>query len=55
MRLLKVLIAACFVASMSLAVVGCERKGPAEKIGESVDEAAEDAGKAVRDIEIETN
>ena len=36
------LILACLLLPMSMAFLGCEDKGPAEKAGEKVDEAAEE-------------
>lgn len=41
-------IAAIMIASLTF--LGCERQeGPAEEVGESLDEAAEEAGEAVED------
>ncbi len=34
---------------LSLALIGCEDKGPAEKAGEAIDKAVEDVGDAVKD------
>jgi hypothetical protein len=36
------------VASSAL-LAGCEKKGPAEKAGETIDRAAKDTGEAVKD------
>ncbi len=33
-----------------MGIVGCEEKGPAEKAGKKMDEAAEDAAKKVNDL-----
>lgn len=40
---------AALTVAMSLAVAGCEEEGPAERAGETVDEAIEDAGEAMED------
>ena len=37
------------IAVMSIGVVGCEKQGPAEEFGENVDEAVNDAGRAIED------
>ncbi|MGE9268079.1 MAG: hypothetical protein ACQKBY_08275 [Verrucomicrobiales bacterium] len=34
---------------VALTLSACEKKGPAEKAGEKIDEAVEDAGDAVED------
>ena len=45
----KIMIALVLVVSV-LGTVGCEEKGPAEKAGKKMDEAAEDAAKKVNDL-----
>ena|SRR5690554_4480368 len=42
------LILASVFASM-FALAACEQKGPAEKLGENIDEATQDVGNAVED------
>lgn len=37
------------IALPTLALTGCEDKGPAEKAGESIDEAVQDTKRAVED------
>lgn len=37
------------LAMLTLGFVGCEKKGPAERAGESIDEAAEDLGNKIED------
>lgn len=37
------------IVTMGILMVGCEDKGPMEKAGEAVDEAATDAGNAIED------
>jgi predicted small lipoprotein YifL len=44
-KVLMMIMLAAFVSPM----VGCKEKGPLEEAGEKVDEAAEDAGRAVKD------
>lgn len=46
MNIYKLLIAAILTAFIAIA---CEQKGPAERAGEKLDEAAEDVGNAVED------
>lgn len=45
-KALILMILAGFAAPL---MVGCEKKGPLEEAGEKVDEAAKDAGRAVKD------
>jgi len=44
-RILLMIVLAAFVSPM----VGCKEKGPMEKAGEKVDEAAKDAKRTVED------
>jgi hypothetical protein len=37
------------VAALAMSFVACSEEGPAERAGEAVDEAVEDAGEAVED------
>ena len=47
-QLNKVLI--CLVLIVAVVVMtGCESEGPMERVGEKIDEAAEDAGEALED------
>jgi len=48
MRSIRVTLAALAVAS-ALTVSACETDGPAERAGEKVDNAVDDAGDAVKD------
>lgn len=43
------MITLVFVISV-IGMVGCEEKGPAEKAGEKLDKAAEDAAKKMNDL-----
>lgn len=42
-----VILSSIFVSMFALAA--CEQKGPAEELGENIDEASEDVGNAVED------
>lgn len=44
----KTLILSSILVSM-FALTACEQKGPAEELGENIDEATEDIGNAVED------
>lgn len=50
---LKLLLLVCVLSAMT-AFVGCKEKGPLQKVGESVDKAAEETGEAVEDAAEET-
>ncbi|MHB0947037.1 MAG: hypothetical protein ACYC3B_07685 [Sedimentisphaerales bacterium] len=50
---LKLLLLVCVLLAMT-AFVGCKEKGPLQKVGESVDKAAEKTGDAVEDAAEET-
>ena len=45
----KFMIALVLIVSV-MGMVGCEEKGPAEKAGEKLDKAAEDASKKMNDL-----
>lgn len=45
----KHIAAVLLVATLAGVVAACEEQGPAEEIGEAVDDAAEEAGDAVED------
>jgi predicted small lipoprotein YifL len=46
----RILLSGMFVATLALgALAGCEEKGPAEKAGEAIDEAAKDTKRAIED------
>ncbi len=47
-NLLKTGMFVCILGASAL-MVGCEQKGPAEKVGESIDNAAEEAKDAAKD------
>lgn len=52
MRLIRVLVCSGLLLAPWLALAGCdgcEREGPAERAGEKVDDAVEDAGDAAED------
>jgi len=38
---------ALFALTLSFSLVSCEKKGPAEKVGEKIDEAVEAVGEAI--------
>jgi hypothetical protein len=46
----KVAVIAGLVAALSFASVGCGEEGPAERAGEALDEAAEDAEEGLREL-----
>lgn len=48
-KFLKMLFALLCVGGLSFTVVGCEDDGPAEEMGEGIDNAAEDTGDAFDD------
>ena len=48
-NLKKFIFALVFVISV-IGTIGCEEKGPAEKAGEKLDKAAEDAAKKMNDL-----
>ena len=62
MSILRKILIAVLVGCLSLAVVSCDQKGPAEKAGENIDkgiektgEAIEEAGDAVEEAAEEVN
>ncbi|WP_376692444.1 hypothetical protein [Wenzhouxiangella sp. EGI_FJ10409] len=48
-RIISVLFALLFALGGSAILTGCEDQGPAEKAGEEIDEAIDDAGDAIED------
>jgi hypothetical protein len=46
----KYAVIAGVVAALSFASVGCSEEGPAERAGEAIDEAAEDAQEGLEDL-----
>ena len=42
-------ICVLLLATLSVGVVGCEQKGPAEKAGEQLDDAVTDVGNTIED------
>ena len=50
MKKMKKILIALILAVSILGTVGCEEKGPAEKAGEKLDKAAEDAAKKMNDL-----
>jgi predicted small secreted protein len=56
MKLTRTLASALVISAFLVALPGCEKQGPAEKAGESIDQATdslgekvEDAGEAIQD------
>jgi hyperosmotically inducible protein len=45
----KMIVLISILAFLGIGALGCEQKGPAEKAGEKVDEAAEQAGEKMED------
>jgi hyperosmotically inducible protein len=43
------LVAGCGVAFLALAALGCEEKGPAQRAGEKIDDAAKKVGEAIEE------
>jgi hypothetical protein len=43
-------LAALMIAVPSLALMGCEREGPAERAGRDIDRAGERTGEAIEDL-----
>lgn len=48
-RTFKTIVALFLMAILAFAFVGCEKDGPAEELGEKVDDAIDDAGDAMED------
>jgi hypothetical protein len=46
----KAILASSLVLGFTLGLVGCEKEGPAEQAGETVDQAVEKAGDKVEDV-----
>jgi hypothetical protein len=46
----KAILASSLVFGFTLGLVGCEKEGPAEQAGETVDQAVEKAGDKVEDV-----
>ena len=46
---LKSIAALVVAAAGTLFLIGCEKKGPAEKAGEKIDESVEETGDAIKD------
>jgi hypothetical protein len=46
----KAILASSLVLGFTLGLVGCEKEGPAEQAGETVDRAVENAGDKVEDV-----
>lgn len=49
MPLQRGLTAAGLALAAALGVAGCEEEGPAEQVGEQIDESAEETGEALED------
>ncbi|MBO6561023.1 MAG: hypothetical protein JJ959_10815 [Nisaea sp.] len=46
---LRTLLVIAFVAAGSLGLMACDRQGPAEQLGEKIDDTVEQAGDAIED------
>lgn len=46
---LRTLLVIAVVAAGSLGLMACDRQGPAEQLGESIDDTVENAGDAIED------
>jgi predicted small secreted protein len=46
---LRTLLVIAFVAAGSLGLMACDRQGPAEQLGENIDDTVEQAGDAIED------
>ena len=53
MSLAKGLITPVLVGSMATLLAGCEKEGPAEKAGKSIDEAASEFAEEIKDTKEE--
>lgn len=51
MRQMKTLLLMMIIASASISLVGCKEEGPAERLGERIDEAGKDAESAAKEAE----
>ena len=49
MRKLIALMMVLGLGLSTMVTIGCEKKGPAQKTGEAIDEAASDTGRAIED------
>ena len=49
MRAILMMLALLGAFSLSAGLTGCEEKGPMEEMGESIDDAADDAGDAMEE------
>lgn len=49
MKLTRTFAAALIMSSLLVALSGCQQEGPAEKAGESIDQATESLGESVED------
>ena len=49
MSILKKILIAVLFGCLSLAVVSCDEKGPAEKVGENIDKGIEKTGEAMEE------
>ena len=45
----KMIVLISLLAFLGIGALGCEQKGPAEKTGEKIDEAAEEAGEKMEE------
>lgn len=46
----KLIVLVSFLAFLGIGALGCEQKGPAERAGEKIDEAAEQAGEKAEEL-----
>jgi len=49
MKPINTLAAAVFVSTLMIALSGCQKEGPAEKAGQSIDDATQSLGEHVED------
>jgi predicted small lipoprotein YifL len=49
MKLIETILAALLLSTLMITLPACEEKGPLEKAGENIEDAADDAGDAIED------
>lgn len=55
MSILKKILIAVLFGCLSLAIVSCDQRGPAEKVGENIDKGIEKTGNAIEEAAEEVN
>lgn len=48
-NILRLMVIVAIFFSIGFVAIGCEKKGPAEKAGEKIDQAVEDAGDQIEE------